>query len=241
MRRLFVLFMILFLFVFPAFSSDETPEESSSDNDILVVTAYKNPPMPENLQSLVHITNYTGHAITGTTESFEIDYSQIDQKRSNALQISVSTNKYDDIFFDIYFYPFVNKHDSSDFYTVKYTVSNQSQNEVITNEGNYYYKYKAKWVYTSGLTKNGNTYYVNVTTGSYSLVQIRSTLTALRKTESSNWSNYSLTGKTGGIPYIGDQLVNNIIKFDLNIDRREVTPEPNVEYEAKIRVVISAF
>ena len=235
MRKVIISLFLLFVLLISVFASDnEIPEDAYQDADTLHVTAYKNPPMPAELVNRINISNYSSNQITGTTDIFQINYSRTSY--SNALILSVSTNRYEDINFDIYFYPFVNQYDSSDFFTVKYTISNETANQVSFTESSYDYIYSAQWN-KSGFTSN----YVDVTTGSGSSVTVVNKVTAQRRTGSAEYSNYNVSNKTGGIPGIGNQLITNVMKFKMDINLRNRTPEPNAVYEAKIRLVISAF
>lgn len=244
MRKMIITLLLFMLLTIPLFAEENEPtEETFQDSDILHVTAYKNAPMPENLINNIMIQNFNKNGndeqITGSTDSFEISHNTASY--TNALKLTVKTNQYDDINFDIFFFPFVNKYDSSDFYTVKYTITGETATEVSFTESSYDYIYSAQWNKKSGFTKNGNTYYVNVTTGSGSFVTVVNKITAKRRKGSANYSNFNVSNKTGGIPGIGTNLIKNVMIFDMEINFRDRTPVPNVKYEARIRLVISAF
>ena len=239
MRRLIAVSILLLMLVSAAFCDTGDISSATSTFDF---SAYKNPELPPLRYTITISNNINGtdNVITGTTQEFGIDYSAT---LSNALTVTISTNLKNDIGVEIWFYPFINEYDSSDFYTVTYTTSTSkmSTNTVTCEYNSVNYRYKGSWTLT-GFAKSNNTYTIKPLTGSGIRGKITSKITSEKEVNGSWTNNNSIPNQNGVIRgFTEGQYVVNSITFSMtpNLGSPVRTPEANMRYVAKIRLVIS--
>lgn len=235
MRRLTTVLLLLLIAVSAAFCDVGDISSATSTFDF---SAYKNPELP-SLRYTITVSNNVDDSIIGTTKEYRINYNQT---LNNALTVTISTNLKNDIAVELWFYPFINEYDSYDIFTATYTTSTSNMSSAYVNceYNSTQYRYKGNWQ-LSGFPKNGeNTYTITPLTGSGIRGTITSKITCDKYTNGSWKSNNNIPNQNGVIlGFTEDQFVVNTITFSMKPNLGNRTPEPNMKYVAKVRLVIS--
>ncbi len=238
MRRLIVVSLLLLIIISVVFCDGG---DVSTANSSLVFSAYKNPELPP-LRYTITISNNYDTDITGTTQEYGLN--NYNQTLNNALTVKISTNLKNDIAVELWFYPFINEYDPTDFFTATYTTSNSrmSTNTVTCEYNSVDYRYKGKWT-LSGFTTSGSNYSIKPLTASGIRGVITSKITSEKKKNGSWVNNTDIPSQNGVIRGLTeDQFIENSISFSMNIyfGSPARTPEANMKYVARVRLVISS-
>lgn len=241
MRRLIAVSILLLMLVSAAFCDTGDISSATSTFDF---SAYKNPELPP-LRYTITISNKingTDNVITGTSQEYRINnYNNFNDK---ALHIKIDTNLYKDISVAIYLYPFINEYDPSDFFTATYYAdfSKMSYTTVECQWDSVEYRYTAEWEF-QGFIANGTTgYKITPLTGSGICGTITSKIIAQKKVDGV-WVTADTVPTTDDVinGFGQNQYVTSTIQFRMkpNFGSPARTPEANMRYVAKIRLVIS--
>lgn len=236
MRRHLFMLLLLLVLVLPVFCDEG---DVPSSNATLAFSAYKNPPLPD-LSYVITISNYSNSNILGTTNEYKIN--NYNSTVSNALIVKINTNLSKNINVDIWFYPFVNEYDSYDIYPVTYTTSasSMSSNQVLCEYNSINYRYSGTWT-LSGFTFKDSTYTIKPLSGSGINGRITSKIVC-EKEENGSWVSVSSIPSQNNVicGFTEGEFVENTIIFSMkpNVPNNQ-TPEPNMKYSARIRLVIT--
>jgi len=239
MRKLITFIFLCLILLFPVYCVDE---ENNSAATTLDFSAYKNPPLPE-LGYEIRIANFDDSDISGTSSTYTVTHKN--QTTQNALIIEVKTNSRKNITIDLYFYPFVNEYDPYDIFSVTYT-TNTSMMNATTVEGCSYntntYAYSAKWAFGGAFSTSNDTTTITSVSGSGAHGTLTSKITASKLTNGSYVSQNNIPKINGSetLPGIGENKVTNYIVFNMKPNFASKTPQANMRYFSRVRLVISS-
>lgn len=239
MRRTLVLLFMCLILLLPVFCEEI---ENTSATATLDFSAYKNPDLPE-LSYDIRISNFNSDNITGTLSTHSVVWQ--DQQTNNALTIEIDTNLRSDITIGLYFYPFINEYDSYDLFAVTYTTSTSLMSSTTVQDCIYNtstYSYSAKWVFGGNFsTSSGNTSIKSISgSGIYGSLTSRITASKLVNGSYVSQNNVPQINGQPTLPGIGTAKVKNTITFNMKPEFNDRTPEANMRYSARVRLVITS-
>ncbi len=239
MRKLAIMLVLCLVLLLPAFCEDE---ENTSASTTLDFTAYKNPALPD-LRYEIRIGNFENPNIIGTTSSYSV--TSANQTTTNALIIEVDTNLRNDITIGVYFYPFINEYDPYDLYSVTYTTTTSMRSATTVENCSYgtdKYAYSAKWVFGGEFSTKNDTTTITSISGSGAYGTLTSKITAAKLSNGSyvNQNNIPRINGTDTLPGIGENKVTNRIVFNMKPNFGDKTPQANMKYISRVRLVISS-
>ena len=244
MKRIIFVAIILLLLSVPILA------DATSATTSMLVSAYKENPMPE-LQYELRVSYQGNETISGIAKIFDVSDKITNEntlwKVGNAFQININSSYKAAIPITVTFTPFINQKDKESSIPVTYTMRQSNSYRTTTDYTYtaYYSRYYYRYYPSVTLQDSSGTSVSQITVIQQSTATLTQAIASIERSSYSNRnykSGYSMPSTTGNtIPGITNNP-SSVVYFDLEISQSDyMAMDANVDYIATITFEVTTI